>query len=206
MSSEKRETFASMLRLASATAVGFTGVIAGLDSAAMPNVYNARVTFGGTLMKTMASRVVLMALAIFLIFGWHAYRSQTAVEAQERAAVKATRLYSGTDGLSHLEQVDVKFFPVTGAPATAEESEHVKTTKSYVVRLAPGFFEDWHNADVRRYVVPISGRAVIEVAGGEKISVEPGRIYLAEDLTGKGHTFRVAGSNDWVALFVDFAQ
>jgi hypothetical protein len=27
-----------------------------------------------------------------------------------------------------------------------------------------------------------------------------------EHLTGKGHTFRVAGANDWVALFVDSAQ
>jgi hypothetical protein len=157
-------------------------------------------------MKSIASRVVLMALAISLIFGWYAHRSQTVVAAQERAAVKATRLYTGADGLSHVEQVDVKFFPVTGAPVTVEESEHMKTAKSYVVRLAPGFFEDWHNADVRRYVVPISGRAELEVGGGEKFSAEPGRIYLAEDLTGKGHTFRVVGTNDWVALFVDFAQ
>jgi hypothetical protein len=157
-------------------------------------------------MKTIANRIVLTALAISLIFGWHGYRSHTAVAAQERAAVKTTRLYTGADGLSHVEQIDVKFFPVTGAPATAEESEHIKTNKSYVVRLAPGFFEDWHNADVRRYVVPVSGRAEIEVAGGEKFSVEPGRIYLAEDLTGRGHTFRVVGANDWVAIFVDFAQ
>ncbi|MGB8540248.1 MAG: hypothetical protein WCD49_01300 [Candidatus Acidiferrales bacterium] len=157
-------------------------------------------------MTSIATRAVLMALPISLMLGWYAHRSQSTVAAQKRAAVKATRLYTGADGLSHVEQVDVKFFPVTGAPVTAEESEHVKTAKSYVVRLAPGFFEDWHNADVRRYVVPISGRAEIEVAGGEKFSAETGRIYLAEDLTGKGHTFRVAGANDWVALFVDFAQ
>ncbi|HXN19894.1 MAG TPA: hypothetical protein VN875_16260 [Candidatus Binatus sp.] len=157
-------------------------------------------------MRSMVTPVVLLALPISLLFGWYAHRSQTVVAAQERAAVKATRLYTGADGLSHVEQVDVKFFPVTGAAPTVEESEHMKTTKSYVVRLAPGFFQDWHNADVRRYVIPISGRAEIEVAAGEKLSPEPGRIYLAEDLTGKGHTFRVVGANDWVALFVDFAQ
>jgi hypothetical protein len=74
-----------------------------------------------------------------------------------------------------------------------------------VVRLAPGFFQDWHNADKRRYVIPISGRAEIETAGGQKVLLEPGQIGLAEDLTGKGHTFRVVGADDWVALFVDFA-
>jgi len=74
------------------------------------------------------------------------------------------------------------------------------------VRLATGFFQSWHNADARRYVIPISGLAEVDVAGGEKISVQPGRIYLAEDLTGKGHTFRVVSADDWVALFVEFAQ
>jgi hypothetical protein len=29
---------------------------------------------------------------------------------------------------------------------------------------------------------------------------------LAEDLTGKGHTFRVLGESDWVALFVDMEK
>jgi hypothetical protein len=157
-------------------------------------------------MKSISSRAILIALPISLLFGSYVHRSQSAVAAQGRAVVKATRLYTGADGLSHVEQVDVKFFPVIGAPPTVEESEHMQTTKSYVVRLAPGFFEDWHNADVRRYVIPVSGLAELEVAGGKKFSAEPGRIYLAEDLTGKGHTFRVVGANDWVALFVDFAQ
>lgn len=34
----------------------------------------------------------------------------------------------------------------------------------------------------------------------------PGQLYLAEDLTGKGHAFRVVGNQEWVALFVNFAQ
>lgn len=46
----------------------------------------------------------------------------------------------------------------------------------------------------------------MEVANGEKFSVVPGEIYIAEDLTGKGHKFRVVGNEDWAALFVDFAQ
>jgi quercetin dioxygenase-like cupin family protein len=74
------------------------------------------------------------------------------------------------------------------------------------VRLAPGFFANWHNADHRRYVIPIRGQAEIEVAGGEKTYAEPGRIFVAEDLTGKGHTFRVVSKDDWVALFIEFAQ
>jgi hypothetical protein len=157
-------------------------------------------------MKSITSRVVFGAVATLLAAAGYAYRGQNIVTAQQREPVMATRLFTGADGLSHIEQIAVKFSPVTGAPASVEQSEPVKVTSAYVVRLAPGFFESWHNADHRRYVVPISGKAEIDASGGEKISAEPGRLYLAEDLTGKGHTFRVVGTEDCVALFVEFAQ
>jgi len=115
------------------------------------------------------------------------------------------RLYTA-DGLSHFERINVKFTPVAGEPNTVEQSDPLITGKSYLVRCKPGFFSDWHNADVRRYVITISGRAEIEVAGGKKFVVEPGEVVLAEDLTGKGHTFRVLGDSEWVAMFVDIGK
>jgi len=81
--------------------------------------------------------------------------------------ITITRLYTGTDGMSHVEQIEVKFSPVSGAPNTVAQSEPVSAAKSYFVRLAPGFFADWHNADVRRCVVTLSGRAEGEVTGGK---------------------------------------
>jgi hypothetical protein len=157
-------------------------------------------------MRSIASRVAVVAVAIAVILTWCAHRGQSTVVAQQHTPLMVTRIYTGADGLSHVEKVNVKFSPVPGAPETIEQSESVKVTSSYIVRLAPGFVEGWHNADARRYVIPISGRAEVEVADGQKISVEPGQIGLAEDLTGKGHTFRVVGGDDWVALFVDFVQ
>ncbi|MGB7438435.1 MAG: hypothetical protein WBR26_15895 [Candidatus Acidiferrum sp.] len=156
-------------------------------------------------MRSIAGRVVLVAATLSLILTWCAHRGRI-VAAQQHTPLAVTHLFTGTDGLSHVEQVNVRFSPVPGAPPIVEQSESVKVSSSYIVRLAPGFFEGWHNADARRYVIPISGRAEVEVAGGQKISVEPGRICIAEDLTGKGHTFRVVGADDWVALFVEFAQ
>jgi hypothetical protein len=154
----------------------------------------------------IASRFAFAAAVILLVFSEYGYRGRSVVAAQQREPVMATRLFTGADGLSHVEQITIKLSPIAGRPATIEQSEPVKVTSSYVVRLAPGFFESWHNADNRRYVVPISGRAEIEVAGGQKIYAEPGQIFLAEDLKGKGHTFRVVSTNDWVALFVEFAE
>ncbi len=126
--------------------------------------------------------------------------------AQQNPPLTIVRLYTGPDGLSHFERIHVKFAPVPGAPNTVEESEPWTTTKSYMVRCAPGFFSDWHNADVRRYVITISGRAEIEVAGRQKFVAQPGEVVLAEDLTGKGHTFRVLDDTDWVAMFADMGK
>jgi hypothetical protein len=155
-------------------------------------------------MKSIASRIAMAAIAISLILTCCAHRGQSIVVAQQHTPVAVTRMYTGADGLSHFEQVNVKFSPVAGGPPTNEQSESVKVSSSYIVRVAPGVVEGWHNADARRYVIPISGRGEVEVSAGQKFSVEPGRIYIAEDLTGKGHTFRVVGGDDWVALFVDF--
>jgi hypothetical protein len=153
-------------------------------------------------MRSSAVRFVLVGFVSCFALAWYPRNQSVAV--QQRAPVPVTRLYTGGDGLSHVEQAAVKFSPAAVASVSREQSEPIKDTSSYVVRLAPGFFEDWHNADKRRYIIPVSGKSEIEVSGGQKISIEPGRIYLAEDLTGKGHTFRVVGGDDWVALFVDF--
>jgi hypothetical protein len=156
-------------------------------------------------MKPIAIRVAVAAVVISLIFTWSAHRAQSVVAAQQHLPLALTRMYTGADGQSHVEQVKVKFPAVAGASPTSEQSEPVKVTSAYIVRVAPGVVEGWHNADARRYVIPVSGRAEVEVGGGQKFSVDSGRIYIAEDLTGKGHTFRVVGGDDWVALFVEFA-
>jgi hypothetical protein len=122
-----------------------------------------------------------------------------------REPVMATRLFTGHDGLSHVEQLEVKFSPLAALPQF-ELSEPIEAARSLVVRVPPGYFHDWHNADVRRYVIPVSGLAELEVSGGDKVPITSGRIYIVEDLTGKGHTFRVVGDQDWVGVFVDFAH
>ncbi len=54
-----------------------------------------------------------------------------------------------------------------------------------------GSVDDWHNGPRRQYVITLSGRAELEVAGGKKIPVGPGNIDLVEDTTGKGHITKV---------------
>ena len=67
-------------------------------------------------------------------------------------------------------------------------------------------FETSHVTRRERYIVVISGEAEVTSTDGERATLAPGHLYLTEDMTGKGHTFRVLGNQEWVALFVDFAH
>jgi quercetin dioxygenase-like cupin family protein len=98
--------------------------------------------------------------------------------------------------------MDVKF----GVPDALglAQSEAVKVTSANFVRFAPNFFEDWHPAHARRYVITLTGKGEIELGDREKITLEPGHVLLAEDLTGHGHIAR-ALTADWTALFVQLA-
>jgi hypothetical protein len=147
-------------------------------------------------MKLTIFRLAVALSAVAVILLTCSKRPQISLAAPQ-TPVTVTRLYTGPDQLSHVEQLSLNFSPETF------ESDHVKASTTYVVRVPPTYFQDWHHPGHRRDVLPLSGRAEIEIANGEKVAVEPGHLYLAEDQTGKGHTFRVVGGTEWVALFVD---
>ncbi|MGD0911167.1 MAG: hypothetical protein ABR928_04685 [Terracidiphilus sp.] len=156
--------------------------------------------------RSAAAALALVAVCFFCF-----HHPRTLFAAEQGTPVVATRMYTGADGLTHIDQIEVKmkaspeFTPEAGNTGVTELSESVPASKVFVVRSNPGFFETWHCADVRRYVVTLSGRAEIDASDGQKDYAEPGNLVLAEDLTGKGHTFRIVSKDQWVALFVDFA-
>jgi quercetin dioxygenase-like cupin family protein len=82
----------------------------------------------------------------------------------------------------------------------------MKATGVQFRRTPAGTFSDWHRGPRRQYVITLSGRGQIEVAGGEKISLGPGYIELIEDTTGKGHTTRVVGTEDRVSITIPLAD
>jgi len=136
-----------------------------------------------------------------VLLSW-ARTDRDVVVAQTRKPVIVTRLYTGPDGLTHAEDVEVK---LTGNPQN-QISEMLKVTGAEIHRAAAGRVNDWHNAPRRQYVITLSGRGEIEVAGGKKISLEPGHIELAEDLTGKGHITKVVGNEDRVSIQLPLAD
>ena len=149
-------------------------------------------------MRSTARRVVLIALAGLLFLTWRARTDRDHVSAQTGKPIMVTRIYTGPDGQSHAEEIPMKL--------NGNASEMMKSTGVQFRRAAPGTFSDWHVGPRRQYVITLSGRGEIEVAGGKKIAIGPGHINLIEDTTGKGHTTKVVGTEDRVTIAIPLAN
>ncbi len=107
-----------------------------------------------------------------------------------------TRLFTGADGLTHAEEIEVKFAPGGGVyRLLANSGAELRSTP-------PGRENGYHTASRRQYVFTLSGHAELVLSGGQTVEVGPGSIELAEDLTGKGHITRTVGSEDRVVILV----
>jgi hypothetical protein len=154
-------------------------------------------------MNPMMRRAIFVVAVGGGVAAWTARVDRDVAIAATRTPVVATRIFTGPDGLTHAEQIDVKLAP---GGASTELSEMIKVGGLQFRRQAPNYFQDWHPAPRRQYVITLSGRGEIELTGGQKIPLGPGHILLAEDVTGKGHISRGVGSDDRISLFIPLAD
>jgi hypothetical protein len=111
---------------------------------------------------------------------------------------KTHRLYTGPDGQSHIEPIDIEHKGdwLKGLPAT-----------QIAFRVCPvGNFIDWHPAPRRQFVIILSGQLEIGLGDGSRHLFGPGDARLVEDTTGQGHTTRVVGHEPCVTATVPLAQ
>ena len=125
------------------------------------------------------------------------------VAAQERTPIKVTRIYTGEDGKTHAEELDV---PLGPPRKFSEMSEPVAVTNVQFRRSSPDYFIDWHTAPRRQYVITLSGESEVVIGDGSTIRLHPGHILLAEDTTGQGHISRAIGSDDRISIFLPLAD
>ena len=123
-------------------------------------------------------------------------------QSQSHKSMFMTRLYTGPDNQTHAEEVEVNF--TAGNPG--QVFKMMQVTGAELRRGAAGTVSDWHRGPRRQYVITLSGRGEVEVAGGKKIALEPGHIDLVEDTTGKGHITRSLGTEDRVTLTLPLAD
>ena len=108
------------------------------------------------------------------------------------------RLYTGDDGQSHIEAIDL---------AKTPEWTATQATTGIIFRESPvGNFQDWHPAPRRQYVILLSGQLEIGLGDGSKHVFNPGDARLVEDTTGQGHTTAVHGDRPCVLATVPLVQ
>ena len=109
------------------------------------------------------------------------------------------RVYAGSDGQSHFEDVLPRLESAGDQSASAEL---VPDSGILVRRFEPGRTNDWHHAPGRSAVFALSGAVDIEIGDGTVRRLGPSDILLAEDLTGQGHVTREVGPEARVSVFV----
>jgi hypothetical protein len=108
------------------------------------------------------------------------------------------RLYTGSDGESRIESIDL-----TRTPAW---TKGLGTTQISFREDPVGRFLDWHPAPRRQFVIILSGQLEIGVGDGSKHVFGPGDARLVEDTTGRGHTTRVHGHQPCVTATIPLSQ
>ena len=100
--------------------------------------------------------------------------------------MRAARIYTGADGRSHFEDLDIPLKP--GKYGTLSD---LVPAEGVIFRETPlGGALDFHVAPRRQFVITLAGLVEIECGDGTKRRFGPGDIMLADDTTGQGHITR----------------
>ena len=143
----------------------------------------------------MASKMrwlVAGTLAGVIGLTWGASIDRDVVGAQGRTPTMMKRVYTGTDGRSHVEEIELNL-----------KSVMEKVTNVRVNVSQPGSFSDWHVGPERRYIINLTDGGQLQVAEG-KVDLPAGSIEFIDDLTGKGHTTANVGKEERVSITLSF--
>jgi quercetin dioxygenase-like cupin family protein len=107
------------------------------------------------------------------------------------------RMYTGSDGQTHLEEQTLAAHPIL---TETRPAVHIQFRE-----LPAGTFVDWHPAPRRQYVIVLAGQLALGFKDGTTQRLNPGDATLAEDTTGSGHTTRVSSTTPAVTAVVPLA-
>jgi len=113
--------------------------------------------------------------------------------------MKVVRIYTGSDGESHFEDVEVKL----ADDGYLGRMSKLVPARGVVFREVGGDYAlGFHNAPRRQYVVNLTGSVELETGDGTKRVLGPGDVLLAEDTTGRGHISRAVRGESRTCLFI----
>jgi hypothetical protein len=107
-------------------------------------------------------------------------RDQKSCDALRRGAMGIYRVFTGSDGESHMEELRLEEHPALGALTNITE---VRVQQFDGTRK-----RDFHPLPERRLIIHLSGEVEIGTSDGSRQVFRAGDIRLMEDVTGRGHT------------------
>ena len=111
---------------------------------------------------------------------------------------KITRLYTGDDGQSHFEDIEIEMED----NIVGHISKTYGATGIVFRETSESYDYDFHVAPARQYVVNLEGAVEITVGSGEKRVFGTGEVFICEDPPGQGHISRAVNGQVRKSLFV----
>jgi hypothetical protein len=118
--------------------------------------------------------------------------------------MKYVRMYAGSDGESHFEDVSVDLKLGDYSPPTPPVyiSRFVAASQFGFVRVPAGWVGEWHPAPNRQVLFYLAGEMDVQVSDNELRRFRAGSVLLTEDTVGRGHQSRVVGTEDVIMAAV----
>lgn len=113
--------------------------------------------------------------------------------------MKVLRLYTGEDGESHFEDIEIELADVG---PIGKLSKKIKST-GVIFRETPADYNyDWHNAPQRQFIIMLDAGVEITIGSGETRVVQAGEVVLVEDTKGRGHVSRALNNKPRKSVFI----
>ena len=113
--------------------------------------------------------------------------------------MKYTRIYSDKDGNSHFEDVEI---PSANKLPGQPGFETIPTTRMFFREMTKSREEGFHTPSNKQFLITVGGEVDIVASDGTTRRFGQGDIFLADDLTGKGHVTKVVDGKMWSVVFV----